>query len=97
MALECLLQLDRLGIDTFLGKNTAAATYWPRVFGGQLVAQALAAADRTVSTRSFSCHSLHSAWPAGRGTCTAEAHTDAPPPPPPPPPPPSVVLLQAIS
>jgi acyl-CoA thioesterase len=58
MALAALLDLQELGGDTFRGINTREGTYWPRVFGGQLIAQALVAACRTVEP-TLACHSLH--------------------------------------
>jgi len=58
MALAALLDLQELGGDAFRGVNTPEGTYWPRVFGGQLVAQALVAACRTVEP-TLACHSLH--------------------------------------
>ncbi|WP_430913312.1 acyl-CoA thioesterase II [Methylobacterium sp. sgz302541] len=51
-----LLDLERLEVDLFRGFSPDWG--WPRVFGGQVVAQALVAATRTVpSTRP--AHSLH--------------------------------------
>ncbi|WP_132250670.1 acyl-CoA thioesterase II [Methylobacterium segetis] len=51
-----ILDLERLEVDLFRGVSPQIG--WPRVFGGQVVAQALVAATRTVpSTRPP--HSLH--------------------------------------
>lgn len=49
-----ILSLERLGDDLFEGPNEDKQG---RIFGGQVVAQALAAAYGTVET--FLCHSLH--------------------------------------
>ncbi|MEO0753643.1 MAG: acyl-CoA thioesterase II [Pseudomonadota bacterium] len=51
-----LLDLERLELDLFRGESPDEATS-QRVFGGQVIAQALAAAYRTVEDRL--CHSLH--------------------------------------
>lgn len=51
-----VLDLDPLEADRFRG--TSLATGWARVFGGQVVAQALVAASRTVAA-SRPPHSLH--------------------------------------
>jgi acyl-CoA thioesterase II len=51
-----LLDLKTLGVDRFAG--TSPATGWKRVFGGQVVAQALVAALRTVDA-DRPVHSLH--------------------------------------
>ncbi len=51
-----LLDLERLEVNLFRGQSPANETS-QRVFGGQVIAQALAAAYRTVEDRL--CHSLH--------------------------------------
>lgn len=51
-----LLDLETVGVDCFAG--TSPATGWKRVFGGQVVAQALVAALRTVDD-GRPVHSLH--------------------------------------
>lgn len=51
-----LLDLERLEVDLFRGESPDEATS-QRVFGGQVIAQALVAAYRTVDSRG--CHSLH--------------------------------------
>jgi len=53
--LVALLDLEPAGADRFVGHSPDMG--WARVYGGQVVAQALAAAARTVSGRSP--HSLH--------------------------------------
>jgi acyl-CoA thioesterase-2 len=50
-----LMDLERAGPDRWLGHTPD--TGWKRVFGGQVVAQALSAAQRTVADRA--AHSLH--------------------------------------
>lgn len=52
-----ILELERLEVNLFRGLGHGGETS-KRVFGGQVVAQALAAAYRTVEDRA--CHSLHS-------------------------------------
>jgi len=52
-----LLELEQLEVNLFRGLGHGGETS-RRIFGGQVVAQALAAAYRTVEDRS--CHSLHS-------------------------------------
>lgn len=51
-----LLNIERLEVDLFRGTGSGGETP-TRIFGGQVVAQALAAAYRTVDARA--CHSLH--------------------------------------
>lgn len=51
-----LLSLERLEVDLFRGTGSGGETP-TRIFGGQVVAQALSAAYRTVEDRL--CHSLH--------------------------------------
>ena len=51
-----LLELELLEVDLFRGIGTGGETS-TRIFGGHVIAQALAAAYRTVETRL--CHSLH--------------------------------------
>jgi acyl-CoA thioesterase-2 len=50
-----LLDLDPAGSDRWIGHSPNNG--WPRVFGGQVLAQALVAAQRTVAERAV--HSLH--------------------------------------
>ena len=52
-----LLELEPLEVNLFRGLGHGGETS-KRIFGGQVVAQALAAAYRTVEGRA--CHSLHS-------------------------------------
>lgn len=54
--LRALLDLDRLKPDAFLGAGPDLG--WGRIYGGQIVAQALRAAGLTVEDR-FRPHSLH--------------------------------------
>ncbi|MEF2552215.1 acyl-CoA thioesterase II [Aurantimonas sp. A2-1-M11] len=59
-AVEKLLQtLDLERIEENLFRGTSPDQSWQRVFGGQVIAQALVAAQRTVPADRF-CHSLHS-------------------------------------
>lgn len=51
-----LLDVERLEVDLFRGSGSGGETS-TRIFGGQVIAQALAAAYRTVEDRL--CHSLH--------------------------------------
>ncbi len=51
-----LLDLESIETDLFRGQSTDAG--WQRVYGGQVVAQALMAASRTVAPDRL-CHSLH--------------------------------------
>ncbi len=51
-----LLTIERLEVDLFRGTGSGGETP-TRIFGGQVIAQALAAAYRTVEGRP--CHSLH--------------------------------------
>ena len=53
---ETLMQLDDAGGDVFVGRSPAYP--WGRVYGGQVVAQALRAATNSVSPDRF-VHSLH--------------------------------------
>ena len=55
-SLLALLDLEPAGTDTFRGRQPE--TTWQRVFGGQVAAQALVAAGRTVP-RERAVHSLH--------------------------------------
>ena len=54
--LRNLLEVERLEVDLFRGIGTGGETSM-RIFGGQVIAQALASAYRTVEGRN--CHSLH--------------------------------------
>ncbi|WP_040489323.1 acyl-CoA thioesterase II [Fulvimarina pelagi] len=56
---ELLEILDLEKIEENLFRGVSADQTWQRVFGGQVVAQALVAAQRTVPADRF-CHSLHS-------------------------------------
>ncbi|MCX7900039.1 MAG: thioesterase family protein, partial [Methylocystis sp.] len=51
-----LLDLEPSGADRWRGYSPQA---WKRVYGGQVIAQALVAATRTVDARERPCHSLH--------------------------------------
>jgi len=53
--LTALLDIESKGDDLFVG--TSPKSRWQRVYGGQVLGQALVAAQRTVETRA--CHSLH--------------------------------------
>ncbi len=55
--LVALLDVERLENDLFRGQSSNAG--WMRVYGGQVVAQALMAASKTVADERL-CHSLHS-------------------------------------
>ena len=55
--LLALLDVEALEADLFRGQSTNAG--WSRVYGGQVVAQALMAASKTVRPERL-CHSLHS-------------------------------------
>jgi acyl-CoA thioesterase-2 len=55
--LRTLLDVEELEVDLYRGRNGDAG--WIRVYGGQVVAQALAAAQRTVQAPR-AVHSLHS-------------------------------------
>ena len=59
--LVALLDLAPLGDDRFAGRS--AQNGWRRVFGGQVLAQALVAAERTVEARAP--HSLHAYFLVG--------------------------------
>ena len=54
--LSDLLKLNRIDAFTFTGKNYK--TFWKRVYGGQVLAQSLHAANQTVSKDRY-VHSLH--------------------------------------
>ncbi|MGO4871518.1 MAG: acyl-CoA thioesterase [Roseiarcus sp.] len=53
--LVALLDIEPIGPDRFVGRSPQSG--WPRVYGGQAIAQALVAASRTVEERTP--HSLH--------------------------------------
>lgn len=53
-----LMDLERLEVDMFRGQSPENETN-QRVFGGQVISQALVAAYRTVDLETRSCHSLH--------------------------------------
>ncbi|MFJ7997391.1 acyl-CoA thioesterase II [Streptomyces sp. NPDC096310] len=57
-ALLDLLDLERIERDIFRGRGSSASAVVPRVFGGQVAAQALVAAGRTVPA-DRTAHSLH--------------------------------------
>ena len=50
-----LLDIERIEVNLFRGESPSDR--WQRVFGGQVIGQALVAASRTVENRI--CHSLH--------------------------------------
>ena len=50
-----LLDIERIEVNLFRGRSPSDR--WQRVFGGQVIGQALVAASRTVENRV--CHSLH--------------------------------------
>lgn len=50
-----LLDIERIEVNLFRGQSPSDR--WQRVFGGQVIGQALVAASRTVEDRT--CHSLH--------------------------------------
>jgi acyl-CoA thioesterase II len=54
-ALISILDLEQLEVNLFRGRSPQNS--WQRVFGGQVIGQALVAAERTVEDRL--CHSLH--------------------------------------
>ncbi|WFU71285.1 acyl-CoA thioesterase II [Bradyrhizobium sp. CB2312] len=54
-ALRAILELEEIEVNLFRGKNPNPSLQW--VFGGQLIAQSLMAASRTVGLRM--AHSLH--------------------------------------
>jgi len=54
--IQSILELERLELNLFRGRSPD--TSWQRVFGGQVIAQALVAAQRTVGDDRF-VHSLH--------------------------------------
>lgn len=56
-ALLSILRLEQIKTDIFKGQSVNPG--WRRVFGGQVVAQALVAANMTVEPERY-CHSLHS-------------------------------------
>ncbi|MEM5516016.1 acyl-CoA thioesterase II [Henriciella sp. AS95] len=56
--LLALLDVERLEVDLFRGFTPEFEAERPRVFGGQVIAQALASAYRTVGDDRL-CHSLH--------------------------------------
>ena len=55
--LLAILDLERLEMDLFRGVSPKVG--WQRVFGGQVIAQSLVAAQRTIADDRF-VHSLHS-------------------------------------
>lgn len=56
--LLALLDIERLEVDMFRGQSPENETS-QRVFGGQVISQALVAAYRTVDLETRTCHSLH--------------------------------------
>ena len=54
--LSDLLTLKRIDAFTFVGKNYK--TFWKRVYGGQVLAQSLHAANQTIMGDRY-VHSLH--------------------------------------
>jgi len=55
--LLAVLDLEQLERNLFRGRSPQVG--WQRVFGGQVIGQALVAACRTVDVQSFHPHSLH--------------------------------------
>jgi acyl-CoA thioesterase-2 len=55
--LLAILDLERLEQNLFRGRSPQVG--WQRVFGGQVIGQALVAACRTVEVQTFQPHSLH--------------------------------------
>ena len=53
-----LMDLERLEVDLFRGQSPENETN-QRVFGGQVIAQSLVAAYRTIDLATRTCHSLH--------------------------------------
>src|SRR5258705_2512982 len=61
---ELLSLLDLESIENDVFRGVSPKDRWQRVFGGQVLGQALVAASRTVEDRN--CHSLHAYFlPAG--------------------------------
>ena len=59
-ALEELLELlDLEQIETNIFRGMSPSDGWQRVYGGQVIGQALVAASRTVEDEARSAHSLH--------------------------------------
>ena len=59
LAMGDILQLEQLKVDIFQGKTLPGAPNFGKVFGGQLVGQALVAASKTIDSLKL-LHSLHS-------------------------------------
>src|SRR5438045_8435292 len=55
--LLAVLDLEQLENNLFRGRSPQVG--WQRVFGGQVIGQALVAACRTVDVQTFHPHSLH--------------------------------------
>src|SRR2546423_7025134 len=55
--LLAILDLDQLERNLFRGRSPQVG--WQRVFGGQVIGQALVASCRTVDVQTFQPHSLH--------------------------------------
>src|SRR4030081_431338 len=55
--LLAILNLERLEVNLFRGRSPQVG--WQRVFGGQVIGQALVAACRTVDVAGRPAHSLH--------------------------------------
>src|SRR3954463_13463662 len=55
--LLAILDIEQLEHNLFRGRSPQVG--WQRVFGGQVIGQALVAACRTVDTQRFQPHSLH--------------------------------------
>ena len=55
--LLAVLDLEQLERNLFRGRSPQVG--WQRVFGGQVIGQALVAACRTVDVQAFHPHSLH--------------------------------------
>src|SRR3954466_13964397 len=55
--LLAILDLERLEVNLFRGRSPQVG--WQRVFGGQVIGQALVAACRTVDVAARAPHSMH--------------------------------------
>src|SRR3979409_755651 len=63
--LLAILNLERLEVNLFRGRSPQVG--WQRVFGGQVIGQALVAACRTVDVAGRPPHSLHAYFLLGGG------------------------------
>jgi acyl-CoA thioesterase II len=73
-SLLSILDLETLEDNLFRGRSPQQS--WQRVFGGQVLGQALVAAVRTVAAQRFA-HSLHAYFLLGGGCATAAASAPA--------------------